>query len=206
MTGVTLLRISARLAALIVGPGLRGHDPCHRPVGDGRTVLRHQGRLCPRHQRRAWPWTPGQAFADALSALIGGRSLTTYAVNYPASFDFLAAADGAADATNYISSLAGQCPCDPDRARGILAGCGGRRHARRHPAARQQNRRDRVGTAVAGRALSPTLPRWRCSETPQRSSVIRSRRPFSAARPSTCARTATRSAPAAGTRSPTAIT
>jgi cutinase len=53
---------------------------------------------------------PGQAFSGALSGLIGGRSLTTYAVNYPASFDFLAAATGAADATNYISALAQQCP------------------------------------------------------------------------------------------------
>jgi cutinase len=53
---------------------------------------------------------PGQAFADALSTLVGGRSLTTYAVNYPASYDFLLAADGAADATNYISALTQQCP------------------------------------------------------------------------------------------------
>jgi cutinase len=52
----------------------------------------------------------GQAFSDALRTQIGGRSLTTYAVNYPASYDFLAAADGAADATNYISALAAQCP------------------------------------------------------------------------------------------------
>jgi cutinase len=53
---------------------------------------------------------PGQAFADALSTMVGGRSLTTYAVNYPASYDFLLAADGAADATNYISALTQQCP------------------------------------------------------------------------------------------------
>jgi len=53
---------------------------------------------------------PGQAIADALSTMVGGRSLTTYAVNYPASYDFLLAADGAADATNYISALTQQCP------------------------------------------------------------------------------------------------
>ncbi|WP_081809358.1 cutinase family protein [Mycobacterium sp. URHB0044] len=52
----------------------------------------------------------GDAFSGALSGLIGGRSLTTYAVNYPASYDFLAAADGAADATNYIATLTQQCP------------------------------------------------------------------------------------------------
>jgi cutinase len=54
--------------------------------------------------------TPGQAFVNALRPLIGGRTLTTYAVNYPASYDFLAAADGAADATNRISTVAQQCP------------------------------------------------------------------------------------------------
>ena len=36
--------------------------------------------------------------------------MTTYGVNYPASYDFLAAADGATDATNRISALAASCP------------------------------------------------------------------------------------------------
>ena len=40
----------------------------------------------------------GQALADQLAALLGGRSLGVYGVNYPATYDFLAAADGAADA------------------------------------------------------------------------------------------------------------
>jgi cutinase len=42
--------------------------------------------------------------------MVGGRTLTSYAVNYPASYDFLQAQDGAADATNYISALTQQCP------------------------------------------------------------------------------------------------
>jgi len=54
--------------------------------------------------------TPGQAFVDSLRPLVGGRTLSTYAVNYPASYDFLAASDGAVDATNRISTLAQQCP------------------------------------------------------------------------------------------------
>ena len=54
--------------------------------------------------------TPGTAFVNALRPLVGGRTLTTYAVNYPASYDFLAAADGAADATNRIALMAQQCP------------------------------------------------------------------------------------------------
>ncbi|WP_372516649.1 cutinase family protein [Mycolicibacterium flavescens] len=54
--------------------------------------------------------TPGTAFVNALRGMVGGRSLTSYAVNYPASYDFLAAADGAADATNRIAMMAQQCP------------------------------------------------------------------------------------------------
>jgi cutinase len=54
--------------------------------------------------------TNGQAFVDALRPQVGGRTLTSYAVNYPASYDFLAAADGAADATNRITTMTQQCP------------------------------------------------------------------------------------------------
>ncbi|OFB40596.1 cutinase [Mycolicibacterium sp. (ex Dasyatis americana)] len=53
---------------------------------------------------------PGQAFADGLSSRLGGRTVSTYAVNYPASYDFLAAADGANDAANRIATLASSCP------------------------------------------------------------------------------------------------
>ena len=54
--------------------------------------------------------TPGTAFANALRSQVGGRTVTTYAVNYPASYDFLAAADGAIDATNRVSTMAATCP------------------------------------------------------------------------------------------------
>ncbi|RDH76008.1 cutinase family protein [Mycolicibacterium moriokaense] len=52
----------------------------------------------------------GQAFTDALSGQVGGRTVGSYAVNYPADYDFLTAADGAADAANHISSMAASCP------------------------------------------------------------------------------------------------
>lgn len=54
--------------------------------------------------------TPGQAFVNALRPLVGGRNVTSYAVNYPASYDFLAAADGATDAISRIATMAQQCP------------------------------------------------------------------------------------------------
>jgi cutinase len=52
----------------------------------------------------------GQAFADALQAQIPGKTVTTYAVNYPASYDFLAAQDGAIDASQHIRAMFQQCP------------------------------------------------------------------------------------------------
>ena len=52
----------------------------------------------------------GQALVDALTPLVGGKTIGAYGVDYPATYDFLMAQDGATDATNFISSLADQCP------------------------------------------------------------------------------------------------
>ena len=54
--------------------------------------------------------TPGQAFSSSLSALVGGQTVDTYAVDYPASYNFLEAAAGATDATNRVAVMAQQCP------------------------------------------------------------------------------------------------
>lgn len=52
----------------------------------------------------------GQAFANSLAPQLGGRTMGTYGVNYPASYDFLNTAAGATDATNRIAMMAQQCP------------------------------------------------------------------------------------------------
>ena len=52
----------------------------------------------------------GGAFVDSLRSKVGGRSVGTYAVNYPASYDFLAAAAGANDASAHIQYMMGACP------------------------------------------------------------------------------------------------
>lgn len=52
----------------------------------------------------------GQAFVDTLRGQIGGRTLTTYGVNYPASYDFGMAFEGADDASSYITNFAQVCP------------------------------------------------------------------------------------------------
>lgn len=52
----------------------------------------------------------GQAFVDSLRGKVGNRSLGVYAVNYPASYDFLAAANGANDASAFIQDVINTCP------------------------------------------------------------------------------------------------
>ncbi|WP_240630671.1 cutinase family protein [Mycolicibacterium sp. GF69] len=52
----------------------------------------------------------GQAFVDALRPQLGDRTLATYGVTYPATYDFALAADGAADASAYIASTTQSCP------------------------------------------------------------------------------------------------
>jgi cutinase len=52
----------------------------------------------------------GSAFVDSLRGQVGGRSVGTYAVNYPATWDFLAAAGGANDASGHIQWMVTNCP------------------------------------------------------------------------------------------------
>lgn len=52
----------------------------------------------------------GNAFVDALRPLVGSRTVTTYAANYAASYDFLDAAQGANDAAAHIAAMVAQCP------------------------------------------------------------------------------------------------
>jgi len=52
----------------------------------------------------------GGAFVNQLRNKVGGRSVGAYAVVYPASYDFLAAADGANDASAHIQWMAENCP------------------------------------------------------------------------------------------------
>jgi len=52
----------------------------------------------------------GDALLAALRPALGSRSVDSYAVNYPASYNFLTTADGANDARDHIAEMTGQCP------------------------------------------------------------------------------------------------
>jgi trehalose dimycolate hydrolase len=110
MACVTLLRMAARLAAitsaLVSAATMLAVAPSATaaPCSDITVVFARGTDDTPGLGR------VGDAFSATLSGLVGGQSLSTYAVNYPASYDFLAAADGANDAAFYIADLVQQCP------------------------------------------------------------------------------------------------
>lgn len=52
----------------------------------------------------------GQALADTLAPQLGGRTVATYGVNYPASVNFLATSAGANDAAAHIAAIGAACP------------------------------------------------------------------------------------------------
>lgn len=52
----------------------------------------------------------GLALTATLPSVLGGRTLGTYAVSYPASHNFLSTRDGADDAAEHIAWMAEHCP------------------------------------------------------------------------------------------------
>lgn len=77
----------------------------------------------------------GQAFVEALTSRLGGKSVDVYPVDYPASLDFQEAAQGVIDASNKVESVVATCP----HTKIVLGGYS-------------------QGAAVAGYTTSDTLP------------------------------------------------
>ena len=84
----------------VIGPGFASADDCP----DIEVVFARGTNEAP------GLGLPGGAFVDALRSKVGGRSVGAYAVDYPASYDFLAAANGANDASAHIQYMMNTCP------------------------------------------------------------------------------------------------
>lgn len=56
------------------------------------------------------PGRVGQALADTMAPMLGGRTLSVYGVNYPAGINFLNTGSGATDAENHLTAVATACP------------------------------------------------------------------------------------------------
>lgn len=103
-------RVTAVLAAILVAAAVLVAAPVQIPAAHAQgcpdiEVVFARGTDEPPGLGRV-----GAAFVDSLRGRVGGRSVGTYAVNYPASFDFLAAAAGANDASLHIQYMMANCP------------------------------------------------------------------------------------------------
>ena len=172
MAYVTLLRTSARLAAIASALVCVGRQSLRRaPSRDG----------CPAPtSRSSSPAAPTTRPASAASARrsstrsarrsAAARSPPTRS-NYPASFDFLTRPTARRTPPTTSRTMVAAVPVDADRARRLLAGRRGRRHAGRHSAARQQARRRSARARRCRATSSPASPPSRCSATPRPSSA-----------------------------------
>ena len=109
MARVTLLSTSVRVAAIaaavISGTALLPSAPAQADACPNIEVIFARGTHDDPGMGRV-----GSVLVDALQPLVGNRTVTGYAVEYPASYDFLTAQDGATDAQNRIATMAQQCP------------------------------------------------------------------------------------------------
>ena len=109
MARVTLLSTSVRVAAIaaavISGTALLPSAPAQADACPNIEVIFARGTHDDPGMGRV-----GSVLVDALQPLVGNRTVTGYAVEYPASYDFLTAQDGATDAQNRIALMAQQCP------------------------------------------------------------------------------------------------
>ncbi len=111
-----LRRLLIGIAAVLIS-GVTLIAPAVLPTG-GTAVASAQADPCPAVQVVFARGTGepdgigrvGEAFVDALRPLVKGKSVAVDAVNYPATRDFLRAADGANDASLFVQNMATTCP------------------------------------------------------------------------------------------------
>ncbi|WP_283614364.1 cutinase family protein [Mycolicibacterium poriferae] len=95
--------IGGAFAAALIGPGAAAAQAESCPDVE---VVFARGTAEP-----AGPGRVGQAFISDLQNSLNGQSVGVYAVNYPASYDFLQSApQGAGDASAHVQSVAATCP------------------------------------------------------------------------------------------------
>jgi cutinase len=115
-TVLSLRRLLIGIAAVLIS-GVTLIAPAVLPTG-GTAVASAQADACPAVQVVFARGTGepdgigrvGEAFVDSLRPLVKGKSVGVYAVNYPATRDFLRAADGANDASLFVQNMATTCP------------------------------------------------------------------------------------------------
>lgn len=98
------------LSAMVVAPPVSVADPGGVHTGWAESCADIQVVFARGTNEAPGPGRVGQAFVDALRPLVGGKSVALYSVDYPASYDFLRAVDGANDARRFVESTVSACP------------------------------------------------------------------------------------------------
>jgi cutinase len=96
---------STLAAAALIGPQATGLAAAQDPSCSAVEVMFARGTL-----EAPGVGATGQAFVDSLNAQLGGTPVGVYGVDYPASLDFQAAAQGVGDATTKVEQIAASCP------------------------------------------------------------------------------------------------
>ncbi|MBW0014595.1 cutinase family protein [Mycobacterium sp.] len=106
-----LVGLGAALAsATMISPPVSVADPGGAHTGRAGTCPDIQVVFARGTNEPPGPGRVGQAFVDSLRSLVGGKSVALYAVDYPASYDFFRAVDGANDARHFVEGVVSSCP------------------------------------------------------------------------------------------------
>jgi cutinase len=109
--GKISLGLAAALTSAVLGaPAVSSADPGGAHTGRAESCPDVQVVFARGTNEPAGPGRVGQAFVDSLRPLVAGKSVALYAVDYPASYDFMRAVDGANDARHFVESTVASCP------------------------------------------------------------------------------------------------
>ena len=101
---------AALVSAMFISPAVSVADPGSAHTGRAESCPDVQVVFARGTNEPAGPGRVGQAFVDSLRSLVGGKSVALYAVDYPASYDFFRAVDGANDARHFVEGVVSSCP------------------------------------------------------------------------------------------------
>jgi cutinase len=100
----------ALTSAMVIPPPVSAADPSAAHSGRPESCPNIQVVFARGTGEPPGPGRVGQAFVDSLRSLANGKSVAVYAVDYPASYDFMRAVDGANDARQFVEGTVASCP------------------------------------------------------------------------------------------------
>jgi cutinase len=111
MKKISAIGVSAALvSAMLISPAVSFADPGGAHSGRAESCPDIQVVFARGTGRAPGSWRVGQAFVDSLRSLVNGKSVAVYAVDYPGSYDFMRAVDGANDASHFVENTVASCP------------------------------------------------------------------------------------------------